>query len=40
MRCITLDGEATKYPDETFDAYFIDKLNRGPFGKTGPAEHC
>ena len=33
MRCITADGEAAKYPAETFDAYFMDKLNRGSFGK-------
>ncbi|NQU71876.1 MAG: isopenicillin N synthase family oxygenase [Rhodospirillales bacterium] len=38
MSCITADGETAKYPDETFDAYFIDKLNRGSFGKGGAAE--
>ncbi len=37
MRCITADGETAKYPPETFDQYFVDKLNRGSFGKTDRA---
>ena len=34
MRCITAHGEAAKYSVETFDQYYIDKLNRGSFGKS------
>ncbi len=33
MRCITAPGEAAKYPTESFDAYYVDKVMRGSFGK-------
>jgi isopenicillin N synthase-like dioxygenase len=36
MRCITAAGDAAKYPAGPFDAYYIDKLTRGSFGKRDP----
>ena len=38
IRCITAPGEAAKYPTESFDAYYLDKLMRGSFGKSGFAD--
>ncbi len=37
IRCITAGGEAARYPAETFDAYYLDKLRRGSLGKRGMA---
>ena len=37
IRGITAAGEPAKYPTETFDAYYIDKLARGSFGKRDAA---
>lgn len=37
IRCITTGAEAAKYPTETFDIYYLDKLRRGSVGKHGSA---
>ena len=37
IRCITAAGEGAKYPTESFDAYYLDKVMRGSFGKSGYA---
>ncbi len=39
INCITRPGEAAKYPDETLDSYYLDKLMRGSFGKEGFASN-
>ncbi len=38
ISCIARPGDTARYPAEAFDAYYLDKLRRGSFGKDGGAQ--
>lgn len=37
IRCVAAPGAAARYPAQDFDAFYLDKLRRGSFGKDGGA---
>ena len=38
IECITTEEVVAKYPTETFDSYYLDKLRRGSLGKQGTVD--